>query len=235
MSDRTAFLRNIAVHRFHTLPRLVYADWLDEHGPDQPADARRAELIRLANDVAALPPESHKPAAECDCDRCRMTRRHTEMTDAGIRNWDAMPSGSFRLGGLITEGGFPVRTNLTALMPIADTRVGFEVAAFFREWPLVNLQAVFSDPAPDWRRRLTVAIDPDPDGGRPIVGVSVVPEYLDPLAPVGSRQVASEPYISQDQLAAYEYVAARSPEEATVVVRKTVKKVLRQRRTDYRG
>src|SRR6476659_7569532 len=41
-SDRAAFLRAIAEQPDDDLPRLVYADWLDEHG-----EPERAEFIRL--------------------------------------------------------------------------------------------------------------------------------------------------------------------------------------------
>src|SRR5262245_21531260 len=42
MSDRAAFLAAIAAAPDDDLPRLVFADWLDEHG-----DSHRAEFIRL--------------------------------------------------------------------------------------------------------------------------------------------------------------------------------------------
>jgi uncharacterized protein (TIGR02996 family) len=42
MTDRTAFVRAIAARPVDDLPRLVFADWLDEHG-----DPDRAEFIRL--------------------------------------------------------------------------------------------------------------------------------------------------------------------------------------------
>ncbi len=51
MSDRGAFLRAIRDRPHDDLPRLVYADWLDEHG-----DPERAEFIRLQCALAAAPP-----------------------------------------------------------------------------------------------------------------------------------------------------------------------------------
>src|SRR5437763_14201269 len=42
MTDRAAFLAAIAAAPADDLPRLVFADWLDEHG-----DPDRAEFIRL--------------------------------------------------------------------------------------------------------------------------------------------------------------------------------------------
>jgi uncharacterized protein (TIGR02996 family) len=49
-ADRAAFLRAIAETPEDDLPRLVYADWLDERG-----DPERAEFIRLQCELARLP------------------------------------------------------------------------------------------------------------------------------------------------------------------------------------
>jgi uncharacterized protein (TIGR02996 family) len=50
MSDRDAFLSAIAAAPDDDLPRLVYADFLDEHG-----EAERAEFIRVQIELARLP------------------------------------------------------------------------------------------------------------------------------------------------------------------------------------
>src|SRR5581483_5981629 len=47
MSDRGAFLRAIRDRPHDDAPRLVYADWLDEHG-----DPERAEFIRTQCELA---------------------------------------------------------------------------------------------------------------------------------------------------------------------------------------
>jgi uncharacterized protein (TIGR02996 family) len=52
-ADRAAFLRAIAENPDDDLPRLVYADWLDEHG--EPA---RAEFIRVQCELDRLPRQS---------------------------------------------------------------------------------------------------------------------------------------------------------------------------------
>ena len=49
MTQRDAFLRAIREHPDDDTPRLVYADWLDEHG-----DADRAEFIRAQCALARL-------------------------------------------------------------------------------------------------------------------------------------------------------------------------------------
>src|SRR5262245_54494625 len=50
MSTADALLRDICENPEDDTPRLVYADWLDEHG-----DADRAELIRVQCEQARLP------------------------------------------------------------------------------------------------------------------------------------------------------------------------------------
>jgi uncharacterized protein (TIGR02996 family) len=53
MNDRKALLRDICANPDDTGARLVYADWLDEHGDEK--DRIRAEFIRLQCRIAALP------------------------------------------------------------------------------------------------------------------------------------------------------------------------------------
>src|SRR5262245_52295889 len=50
MSDEAALLQAIRNHPDEDTPRLMYADWLDEHG-----DRDRAEFIRCQIEVARLP------------------------------------------------------------------------------------------------------------------------------------------------------------------------------------
>ena len=55
--DADAFLRAIRADPAGDLPRLVYADWLDEHG-----DAARAEFVRVQCELAKLPPHDERYA-----------------------------------------------------------------------------------------------------------------------------------------------------------------------------
>ena len=55
MSDEDALLAAIAAHPDEDTPRLMYADWLDEHG--QPV---RAEFIRVQIELAR---KEHLPRA----------------------------------------------------------------------------------------------------------------------------------------------------------------------------
>jgi uncharacterized protein (TIGR02996 family) len=61
MTDRDALLRAICDAPDDDAPRLIYADWLDEHG-----DPRQAEFIRVQIELAQVPEperESHPLAA----------------------------------------------------------------------------------------------------------------------------------------------------------------------------
>jgi uncharacterized protein (TIGR02996 family) len=53
MSPERAFLQHIADDPDDDAPRLVFADWLQEHGG--PAGAARAELVRVQCEAARLP------------------------------------------------------------------------------------------------------------------------------------------------------------------------------------
>jgi uncharacterized protein (TIGR02996 family) len=78
MTDE-AFLQAITAAPHDDAPRLVYADWLDEHG--SPAGAARAEFIRAQVALARL------PAAEPR--RAELHRRSLELLDEHRDTWRA--------------------------------------------------------------------------------------------------------------------------------------------------
>lgn len=57
MTDRDALLAGLRAAPADDLPRLVFADWLDEHG-----DPDRAEFIRVQVELAAGPDPARRPA-----------------------------------------------------------------------------------------------------------------------------------------------------------------------------
>ena len=61
MSDRDAFVAAIVAAPDDDLPRLVFADWLDEHG-----EPERAEFIRLQCDAARGDPTASSRAADLE-------------------------------------------------------------------------------------------------------------------------------------------------------------------------
>jgi uncharacterized protein (TIGR02996 family) len=61
---REAFLKDIIEHPEDDAPRLIYADWLEDHGDEN--DRLRAEFIRAQCRLATLPPDSDEALALAD-------------------------------------------------------------------------------------------------------------------------------------------------------------------------
>src|SRR5829696_8618990 len=72
MSDEDALLAAIQAHPEEDTPRLMYADWLDEHGKP-----RRAEFIRVQIELSRL---EHLPRAELNR-HVPLYRRNQELLD----------------------------------------------------------------------------------------------------------------------------------------------------------
>jgi uncharacterized protein (TIGR02996 family) len=72
-----AFFADIREHPDDDVPRLVYADWLDEYGDDRDRD--RADLIRVQCRLARVPPGD--PA------RHALARREQHLRDRLDRSW----------------------------------------------------------------------------------------------------------------------------------------------------
>lgn len=77
MTDTEAFIAAIVGRREDDLPRLVYADYLDEQG-----DADRAEFIRVQCDLARFGPNDSNVAAHAS-----LTRRERSLLAAHEREW----------------------------------------------------------------------------------------------------------------------------------------------------
>lgn len=81
MLDREPFLRAIFANPDDDLPRLVFADWLDEHG-----DHAWAELIRIQCELARLIPEFDPGADELQLREWELITQVREVGGAsGIR------------------------------------------------------------------------------------------------------------------------------------------------------
>src|SRR4051812_47769457 len=74
MTHDEAFLRDIIEHAEDDTPRLVYADWLDDHG-----DPDRAEFIRLQCRLATLPVGDPRQP--------ELAARERELLDAHAATW----------------------------------------------------------------------------------------------------------------------------------------------------
>src|SRR5687767_9906673 len=89
---REPFLRAIEDAPDDDAPRLVYADWLEEHG-DEP----RAELIRLQVEAARLP--------DSDPRRAELAGRADQIRNARQPAWLSGLPASF-IKGAVFERGF---------------------------------------------------------------------------------------------------------------------------------
>jgi uncharacterized protein (TIGR02996 family) len=69
--DRDALLRAIVAAPDDDAPRLVYADWLDEHG-----EAARAEFIRLQCKLARHPRTADGRRTELELAEQELFRQH---------------------------------------------------------------------------------------------------------------------------------------------------------------
>jgi len=82
LSDRAAFARAICAAPRDMLPRLAFADWLDERGQHQ-----RAELIRVQVEHAWRWPD-HPERHDCDCLSCNRFRRARRLlTPTNQKRW----------------------------------------------------------------------------------------------------------------------------------------------------
>src|ERR1700719_4532281 len=88
MSPEKSFLHAILEAPDDDLPRLVYADWLDEHG-----DPARAEFVRVQCELA-------RPGAD-DGRRTEVLGRERELLKAHAHAWTAEWDG---LRGVAWEG-----------------------------------------------------------------------------------------------------------------------------------
>src|SRR6516162_306803 len=74
MLKADAFLATILERPDDDAPRLVFADWLEEHG-----ESARAEFIRVQIELAAGPSEAHR--------RSFLKRREKDLLQAHRKEW----------------------------------------------------------------------------------------------------------------------------------------------------
>jgi uncharacterized protein (TIGR02996 family) len=78
MTSEDAFLQDILEHPEDDAPRLVYADWLEEHG-----NAERAEFIRVQCELARLAPD-HERYGELQARERRLYVAHAPRWAEGV-------------------------------------------------------------------------------------------------------------------------------------------------------
>jgi len=82
MSDRAAFIRAIVAAPDDDIPRLVFADWLEESGDE--SDRARAEFIRVQCESASLPADDPR--------RAELERREEELLRSHGRFFSPVPT-----------------------------------------------------------------------------------------------------------------------------------------------
>jgi uncharacterized protein (TIGR02996 family) len=80
MADDEAFIRAIRAHPDDDLPRLVYADFLDERG-----DSARAEFVRVQIELARLRPGDRGPRKALEARERALLAAHHERWEASVR------------------------------------------------------------------------------------------------------------------------------------------------------
>lgn len=159
MITNPAMLAGIARNRFDHLPRLVYADWLDEQSDD--TATRTAEFIRVGVALVDMP-QQHRASDVCDCERCRLVRRQTELFDAGAAVDYTNTANVYRLGFdevhqpvINYAGGFVCHFRATfrkgivlTTRPTGITRLAHAVGQAFRLMPIDSASIQFRNYAP---------------------------------------------------------------------------------------
>jgi uncharacterized protein (TIGR02996 family) len=100
MSDQLAFLQMIAEHPDDDVPRLVYADWLEETGEE--IHIARAEFIRLQchlEQLRKLPREELEQYAD-------LWKRQQELIDQYVESWLGSLGKIYNPVGFVFDRGF---------------------------------------------------------------------------------------------------------------------------------
>jgi uncharacterized protein (TIGR02996 family) len=128
MTDRETLLRGVSENPDDDAPRLVYADWLDEHG-----DPRQAEFIRVQIQLAQVP-ESERPSHPLTARESALWRELRKWRYV-IGDWRLYTPSSFNRGFV----NFWTGTVSDFLMAEAD---------FWRKGPIQILNVEVFSPAP---------------------------------------------------------------------------------------
>ena len=92
MTDRMALLQSVLANPDDDIPRLVYADWLEEFGSD--ADVARSHFIRAEIEAEGLPANSPE-RIEAESTAAKLFNKHGTTWNAELTNWNAWHDSSF--------------------------------------------------------------------------------------------------------------------------------------------
>src|SRR5262245_34947865 len=142
-ADRTAFLAAIRENPDDDLPRLVYADWLDEHG-----EPERAEFIRVQCELAKLQQGEHRWKELRSRERKLLRAREAEWR-AALPNLPNVGIGPFDRGfpGAVIAGSFrefmSIADRLFEALPVDSLVIhgigSRELRSLIRSCPLTSL------------------------------------------------------------------------------------------------
>ncbi len=122
-----ALLRAVLADPDDDAPRLILADWLDEHG-----QAERAEFIRLQIALANMSPGTGQGSDDevwCDCRYCALRCRERELqqgaakwwSDSGLPDWVKVLEWRRGFAHSISISGFDwleLKNRILALQPV---------------------------------------------------------------------------------------------------------------------
>ena len=165
MTDGDALLKSILAHPGEDTPRLVYADWLDEHDSHERAAFIRTQIAIERSDRSnwrPCQPHGTTPGGTaCPCERCVLQRRERVLLELPCRsthgesNWAAWsrPMPLVSRSGLYAEQPFAFRRGFVGELrcPIE----GFERTAgiLFASHPIESVQLVGRKPLDRHTRR----------------------------------------------------------------------------------
>jgi uncharacterized protein (TIGR02996 family) len=136
MTDRDALLAAVVAHPDDDTPRLVFADWLDDHGePD------RAEFIRAQCQLATTAPDDASRASLEARERAHLTRHATAWTAPRLAfpgRIESTPFESLEGYRSVFRRGFVEAVQFTRLPPEA-LRPGGEFESVFAAHPVRDI------------------------------------------------------------------------------------------------
>ncbi len=148
MTEHDALLAAVLADPEDDLPRLVYADWLEENGQGE-----LAEFIRVQCEMGRAP-KRHGAGAFCQCRRCVLYRRECELLDEYAYLWFPPP-----LVACLSPAGTHFRVPTPGMVGAHVTR-GFagHIACTLADWLSVGPAVVRSHPVTS-----VVLTDREPD------------------------------------------------------------------------
>ncbi len=120
LTENHDFLAAICEKPEDDAPRLIYADWLDEHGQES-----RAEFIRVQCALASIPDnDPRRPALE-ECEADHLTRHHSQWSEClkGFAGWTEFRRGFIETINIESRRFLQHADELFSIAPIRNVRL----------------------------------------------------------------------------------------------------------------